>query len=58
MLKGVNDSMDDAKRILQFVSNIPCKVNLIPFNPHPGTEFEPSPMSRVNEFQASSARRA
>lgn len=52
MLKGVNDSMDDAKRILKLVSSIPCKVNLIPFNPHPGTEFEPSPMSRVNEFQA------
>ncbi len=52
MLDGVNDSLDDAKRILRLVSNIPCKINLIPFNPHPGTEFRSSPPERVEAFGA------
>lgn len=51
MLDGVNDSMDDARRILSLVGNIPCKVNLIPFNPHPGTEFRPTPRERIDEFR-------
>jgi 23S rRNA (adenine2503-C2)-methyltransferase len=50
MLDGVNDSIDDARRIVRLVSNIPCKVNLIPFNPHPGTEFRSSPPERVESF--------
>jgi 23S rRNA (adenine2503-C2)-methyltransferase len=50
MLGGVNDSMDDARRIVRLVSRIPCKINLIPFNPHPGTEFVPSSPARVREF--------
>ena len=51
MLDGVNDSMDDARRILKLLSNIPSKVNLIPFNAHEGTEFRSSPMSRIEEFR-------
>lgn len=50
MLKGVNDSLDDAKRIVKLTAHIPCKINLIPFNPHPGTEFEPSSKERIDEF--------
>ncbi|MFT4703131.1 MAG: 23S rRNA (adenine2503-C2)-methyltransferase [Bradymonadia bacterium] len=52
MLEGVNDTPEDAKRLVGLVSNIPCKVNLIPFNPHPGTEFVPTSMERIREFQA------
>lgn len=50
MLDGVNDSLEDAKRIMRLVAQIPCKINLIPFNPHPGTEFRPSPPERVELF--------
>jgi len=51
MLDGVNDSDDDLCRLVRIASSIPCKVNLIPFNPHPGTEFRPTPMPRVREFR-------
>ena len=51
MLDGVNDTEDDFRRLVRIASSIPCKVNLIPFNPHPGTEFTPSPMSRVESFR-------
>jgi 23S rRNA (adenine2503-C2)-methyltransferase len=51
MLAGVNDTDDDAKRLVSIASNIACKVNLIPFNPHPGTEFASSPMDRINWFR-------
>lgn len=51
MLKGVNDSDDDARRIVKLTSKIPSKINLIPFNPHPGTEFESSSMERVESFR-------
>ncbi|KAJ8901554.1 hypothetical protein NDN08_003763 [Rhodosorus marinus] len=50
LLKGVNDTMDDAKRIVKLTSGIPCKVNLISFNPHSGTEFEPSPPETMEMF--------
>jgi 23S rRNA (adenine2503-C2)-methyltransferase len=51
MLDGVNDSLDDARRIVRLTSRIPCKVNLIPFNPHPGTEFRPSPRDVLERFR-------
>lgn len=51
LLKDVNDSLDDAKRVVRLVSKFPCKVNLIPFNPHPGTEFAPSPPERLEAFR-------
>lgn len=51
MLDGVNDSMDDARRIVRLTQGIPCKINLIPFNPHSGTEFVSSPRERIEEFQ-------
>jgi 23S rRNA (adenine2503-C2)-methyltransferase len=40
MLKGVNDSMDDAKLLVKLLKGIPAKINLIPFNPWPGTRYE------------------
>jgi 23S rRNA (adenine2503-C2)-methyltransferase len=50
LLKDVNDSLDDARRIVRLTANIPCKINLIPFNPHPGTEFRPSTRERTEAF--------
>ena len=39
MLKGVNDSLDDAKLLVKLLKGIPAKINLIPFNPWPGTRL-------------------
>lgn len=50
MLNDVNDTMDDARRIVELTEGIPCKVNLIPFNPHSGTEFISSPDERIHKF--------
>lgn len=46
MLGGINDSVDDAKRLLKLISDIPNKVNLIPFNEHEGCDFK-SPTKRA-----------
>ena len=40
MLKGVNDSMADARNLVRILSHTPAKINLIPFNPHEGSPFE------------------
>jgi len=51
MIDGVNDSMTHAKRLTQLLEGIPSKVNLIPFNPFPGTDFRTSPPEQVEEFR-------
>lgn len=51
MLAGVNDSVDDAKRLVELVSGIPCKINLISFNPHSGSQFKPTPDEKIIEFR-------
>ena len=51
MLKDVNDSLEDAKRLAKMVKGLPVKVNLIPFNPYPGAPFEPTPREKIEEFQ-------
>src|SRR5512134_3279652 len=43
MLDGVNDLPEHARELVQLVRDVPCKLNLIPFNPFPGTEFRTSP---------------
>ncbi len=50
MLKGVNDSVADAKRLVQLLKGIPAKVNLIPFNPWPGTAYECSAWETIEVF--------
>ncbi len=52
MLKGVNDSLDDAKELVRLLKkyDIPAKVNLIPFNPWPGTAFECSDWDTIHAF--------
>lgn len=50
MLKGVNDSMDDAKELVRLLKGIPAKINLIPFNPWPGTQYECSDWDQIEKF--------
>lgn len=50
MLKGVNDSEDDARRLIKLLKGIPAKVNLIPFNPWPGSFFECSDKATITRF--------
>jgi 23S rRNA (adenine2503-C2)-methyltransferase len=50
MLKGVNDSIDDAKALVRLLKGIPAKINLIPFNPWPGTRYECSDWDQIERF--------
>jgi 23S rRNA (adenine2503-C2)-methyltransferase len=52
MLKGVNDSPAEAKALVQLLKGIPAKINLIPFNPWPGTTYECSSWSTIEAFAA------
>jgi 23S rRNA (adenine2503-C2)-methyltransferase len=51
MLDGVNDSPEDAKRLVRLLHGIRCKINLIPFNATPDLPDRPSPRDRVEAFQ-------
>eukprot|EP00173_Palmaria_palmata_P005107 Plantae.Rhodophyta-Palmaria_palmata.ctg8303.p1 GENE.Plantae.Rhodophyta-Palmaria_palmata.ctg8303~~Plantae.Rhodophyta-Palmaria_palmata.ctg8303.p1 ORF type:complete len:250 (-),score=42.34 Plantae.Rhodophyta-Palmaria_palmata.ctg8303:454-1149(-) len=51
MLKGVNDSLQDAKELLRLVAGVPCKLNLIQFNAHDGTSFTGSSKETMLGFQ-------
>ncbi|HEY7382888.1 MAG TPA: 23S rRNA (adenine(2503)-C(2))-methyltransferase RlmN [Beijerinckiaceae bacterium] len=50
MLKGVNDSDADARELVRLLKGIPAKINLIPFNPWPGTKYECSDWERIEHF--------
>jgi 23S rRNA (adenine2503-C2)-methyltransferase len=50
MLKGVNDSIADAKALVRLLKGIPAKINLIPFNPWPGTKYECSDWEQIEKF--------
>ncbi|MEM7620181.1 MAG: 23S rRNA (adenine(2503)-C(2))-methyltransferase RlmN [Pseudomonadota bacterium] len=50
MLKGVNDSLAEAKDLVKLLAGIPAKINLIPFNPWPGTSFECSDWEQIEKF--------
>ncbi len=50
MLKGVNDTDADARRLVQLIAGIPAKINLIPFNPWPGSPYERSTWERIESF--------
>ena len=52
MLKGVNDSDADARRLVKLIAGIPAKINLIPFNPWPGAPYERSDPERIEAFGA------
>ena len=50
MLKGVNDSEADARELCRLIKGIPAKVNMIPFNPWPGSAFECSELEAIKKF--------
>jgi 23S rRNA (adenine2503-C2)-methyltransferase len=50
MLKGVNDLLADAKALVRLLKGIPAKINLIPFNPWPGTRYQCSDWERIEQF--------
>ena len=50
MLKGVNDAIADAKELVRLLNGIPAKINLIPFNPWPGTQYECSDWDQIEKF--------
>ncbi len=51
MLDGINDSLQHAKALIRLLEGTPSKVNLIPFNPFPGTRYRVSPPERVEAFR-------
>ena len=50
MLKGVNDSLAEAKELVRLLKGIPAKINLIPFNPWPGSKYECSDWEQIEKF--------
>ena len=50
MLEGVNDSPAQARQLLQLLAEVPCKLNLIPFNPFPGSDYRRSSIDAVRRF--------
>ena len=50
MLKSVNDSIEDAKALVRLLKGIPAKINLIPFNPWPGSKYECSDWEQIEKF--------
>ena len=51
LIEGVNDSLEDAKRLVNILKGQRAKVNLIPFNPHPGTKFRRPEEEKILRFQ-------
>ncbi|OCO99699.1 23S rRNA (adenine(2503)-C(2))-methyltransferase RlmN [Ensifer sp. LC14] len=50
MLKDVNDSLEDAKELVKLLRGVPAKINLIPFNPWPGTNYQCSDWEQIEKF--------
>jgi 23S rRNA (adenine2503-C2)-methyltransferase len=50
MLKDINDSIADAKALVRLLKGIPAKINLIPFNPWPGSKYECSDWEQIEKF--------
>ncbi|TDH37699.1 23S rRNA (adenine(2503)-C(2))-methyltransferase RlmN [Pseudohoeflea suaedae] len=50
MLKGVNDSLEDARDLVKLLKGVPAKINLIPFNPWPGSDYECSDWEQIEKF--------
>ena len=52
MLDGVNDSLEQAEQLIDLLKDCPCKINLIPFNPFPGTQYRTSNDETIEAFHA------
>lgn len=50
MIEGVNDEVEHARELLRLVRDVPCKFNLIPFNPFPNSDFRRSSLPRIKRF--------
>ncbi len=51
LMENVNDTIAHAKKLVHFIDRIPCKINLIRFHPHPGSEYRRPSEERVNAFR-------
>lgn len=51
MLQGVNDTLEQAEALVALVKTLPCKINLIPFNTFPGTQYQCSSNNRIHRFK-------
>jgi len=51
MLEGINDSLQDAEDLIRILDGLPTKINLIPFNPFPGTDYTCSSRNKIVKFQ-------
>lgn len=51
MIKDLNDTLEDAQRLVELTAEIPSKINLIPFNPHPRTPFQTPTEERIDAFK-------
>jgi 23S rRNA (adenine2503-C2)-methyltransferase len=51
MLDGINDSNMHARELMRLLEGVPSKINLIPFNPFPGTDYKTSPRDRIDQFR-------
>jgi 23S rRNA (adenine2503-C2)-methyltransferase len=56
LLRGINDSIEDARRLPELLNGIPCKLNIIPWNPHPQSPYERPEPGRVHAFQQEAMR--
>ena len=52
MLRGINDSAAEARELVRLIAGMPAKVNLIPFNPWPGSQYQPSTKAALDRFAA------
>jgi 23S rRNA (adenine2503-C2)-methyltransferase len=57
LLRGLNDSVTDAEQLCALLKGVRCKVNVIPFNPHPGSRFERPTENDIGQFQKVLQRR-
>jgi len=51
LIDGINDNLKDARNLIRLLSGMRAKINLIPLNPHEGSEFSPPSMERILDFQ-------
>jgi 23S rRNA (adenine2503-C2)-methyltransferase len=51
MIRGVNDSPEHARELLRILRNVPSKMNLIPFNPFPGSDYQSPSLTTINRFR-------
>ena len=52
MLKDVNDSLDDAKELIKLIKPFKAKINLIPYNPWPGSKYQVSSAEKIESFKS------